>query len=403
MGFDYGCDENLVNGNTGDNLKVWPTKGERTALVDADAIPYVVGYSSDVTEYLKMQREKDWSKSKIWLGKRDHANFLLNQWVERAKCDSALLYLTDGANNFRLDIGKVKEYKGQRVAPKPPFFHELRAWLLEEHKAIMSDHCEADDEISIEAWKRHRAYHDFNAYSSDTDVWTQAHKRFSDHVVVSNDKDLKIIPGWHCPPNGELEWVQPFGELRPKYKEKEIIAYEYWPLFKGKTINPKLCFVARQLRGEIALCKYSEVERHYTKWEMDYVWRRGDTQQDVYIRGKNKGKGKFKRVDVGTRKTDYIHKLLGTGLSFFYAQLLTGDAVDNYPGLPGCGATRAYDLLQGCATEQELYEQVKQAYEERYKANWYERLLEQGQLAWMQTEKGELWDTPRSNEPSFRL
>jgi len=36
----------------------------------------------------------------------------------------------------------------------------------------------------------------------------------------------------------------------------------------------------------------------------------------------------------------------GTGLPFFYSQVLTGDAADNIPGLPGCGAVSAWHNLK---------------------------------------------------------
>lgn len=395
MGFDFGVEEMYVNGFSEDTLKVWPKEGDKTALVDADALPYLVGYTSDITEYLEMKRYNKWDETDTWLGKKSQANFLLNQWVEKAGCDSAILYLTDGASNFRLEIGETKEYKGQRTSPKPPFFYEIKQWLVDEHGAVMSDHCEADDEISIEAWRRHSEL--------DAELWSHAHKRFSDFVIISSDKDLKIIPGWHCPPNGDMEWIDKMGELRPKYKQKEIVNYEYWPLFSGRVVNPRLCYVAKQTRNGLALRKHAQVERSDDKWELDYQWFRGDKQQDMYVRGKNEGNGKFKRVDVGTKKTEYIHKLLGTGLSFFYSQLLTGDPTDNYPGLPGCGATRAFELLQSCRDELELYEVVKAAYKEKYKRDWYERLVEQGRLAFMQTERGELWTPPKLNDLSFRL
>ena len=74
----------------------------------------------------------------------------------------------------------------------------------------------------------------------------------------------------------------------------------------------------------------------------------------------------------------------GTGLPFFYAQVLWGDSADNIPGLPGCGAVRAYDLLSDCmyfgAT---MLDVVTHEYTEHYGSEWEERLLEQGRLCWM--------------------
>ena len=74
--------------------------------------------------------------------------------------------------------------------------------------------------------------------------------------------------------------------------------------------------------------------------------------------------------------------LSGTGLAFFYAQVLIGDKSDNIPGLPGCGPVRAYELLVDTSLE-DLYTEVKLEYQDNYEADWEEELLEQGQLLWM--------------------
>ena len=48
----------------------------------------------------------------------------------------------------------------------------------------------------------------------------------------------------------------------------------------------------------------------------------------------------------------------------FFAQVLTGDASDNIPGLPRVGPARAYSILSTTATPKEMYDVVKQAYED---------------------------------------
>lgn len=67
-------------------------------------------------------------------------------------------------------------------------------------------------------------------------------------------------------------------------------------------------------------------------------------------------------------------KLTGTGLLFFYGQLLVGDAVDNIPGLDKCGPVKAYSLLKDVDNP---FEVVRKAY------NDDELLLEQGRLLWI--------------------
>lgn len=76
-------------------------------------------------------------------------------------------------------------------------------------------------------------------------------------------------------------------------------------------------------------------------------------------------------------------KLTGTGLSFFYAQVLMGDGADNIPGLPGCGPVAAFELLQEKTPEQQLVA-VCEAYSIHYDAyHMSEELLEQGRLCWL--------------------
>ena len=393
MSFDYGTEEKI--GSSAD-IKKWPVEGDMTALVDADAVAYIVGYTSDLQQYLKMKRDKDWKDSDIFRSKKEHASFMLNKWINNAKCDSAILFMTDGKSNFRLEIAKSKVYKGERIDEKPPFFYEIREWLLEFHEARLSINCEADDEISIEAWRRHVKFGE--------DMWTASHKAFSDCVVISNDKDLGIIPGWRCHPViGELEWVEPLGRLDPKWKEKEVNDYEYWPLFKGKPVDLIACNVPMIYAGRIEIKIKGELKSPKNKWELDYVWNKEAQQQDIYGRGVKKGIGKFKRVCVGKKKSEYIDKLKGVGLKFFYSQLIVGDTADNYDGIPGKGDTFAYKLLDDATNEQELFTRVLQAYvnycgtEEAAE----ELMLEQGRLAHMQTVSGELWNLPRQNRQTF--
>lgn len=52
------------------------------------------------------------------------------------------------------------------------------------------------------------------------------------------------------------------------------------------------------------------------------------------------------------------------GLVWFYRQVLMGDSTDNIPGLFRIGLARSAKLLQGCETEFELWEKVKEIYEE---------------------------------------
>ena len=88
--------------------------------------------------------------------------------------DSWGMHLT-GKNNFRYKIATTFPYKGNRVdKPKPKHLAFLRSHLVKEWDASISEGEEADDTIAIEATK------------------------LGDNcVIVSLDKDLDQVSGWH--------------------------------------------------------------------------------------------------------------------------------------------------------------------------------------------------------------
>lgn len=88
-------------------------------------------------------------------------------------------------------------------------------------------------------------------------------------------------------------------------------------------------------------------------------------------------------------------KLRGEGLSFFYAQLLMGDSVDNIPGCPGVGPKKTFGLL-GELPPSYMWPVVQSTY--HHKGLDDEYILEQGRLLWMTREMNEegpvLWQLP---------
>lgn len=68
---------------------------------------------------------------------------------------------------------------------------------------------------------------------------------------------------------------------------------------------------------------------------------------------------------------------------FFWRQCLTGDSVDNIPGVPGIGPVKADKLLAGATTESECREIVVMAYKDRYKDEWWEYLMSNYRLLYM--------------------
>lgn len=102
------------------------------------------------------------------------------------------------------------------------------------------------------------------------------------------------------------------------------------------------------------------------------------------------------KVNSTTGRVNKEKKVTGYGLSFFYFQMLAGDAADNIPGLPKWGAVKAYDTLHKLDTEQELYKAVKALYKEVMGDEAKDYFLEQANLLWMVQEKGRPYEFPKS-------
>jgi hypothetical protein len=136
--------------------------------------------------------------------------------------------------------------------------------------------------------------------------------------------------------------------------------------------------------------------------------------------------GYIQTVDrFGSLGLDVKGKLRGTGLKFFYAQLLMGDSADWIPGLPkvtpwmkeqfgvrrlgGCGPAAALSVLDTAEDEFELYSRVLSCYASYWDGdtcylNWRtgnavypepeQMLLEQARLLWIRQTDCFMWDHP---------
>ncbi len=74
------------------------------------------------------------------------------------------------------------------------------------------------------------------------------------------------------------------------------------------------------------------------------------------------------------------------GLKRFYEQLLKGDRSDGIPGVAGLGEKKAARMLEGCETEQEMFDVCRQAY------NDDDLMIMYGKCLWIQREEGKIWD-----------
>lgn len=149
------------------------------AVIDADFIPYAVGFKS----------EKDPVEFAL-----HSAKHMLKEVIKDLGASEYELYL-GGRGNFRETAAETKSYKGHRKeAVKPRWFHEIRGYLIDTWKATVTEGYEADDIVSSLLWS------DFQTCGGDRDAATV--------VLVSPDKDLNNTPGWHyCPRKKYHRWI----------------------------------------------------------------------------------------------------------------------------------------------------------------------------------------------------
>lgn len=111
-----------------------------------------------------------------------------------------------------------------------------------------------------------------------------------------------------------------------------------------------------------------------------------------------------KQRAIGPEYTDEIGWLewkpngklhVGYGSFFFHYQMLTGDAVDNIPGLPGCGPVAARKILEGSKTVSDLHSRVKEAYLEKVDKEFAKiYFLEQANLLYIRQHRDKGYEFP---------
>lgn len=88
------------------------------------------------------------------------------------------------------------------------------------------------------------------------------------------------------------------------------------------------------------------------------------------------------------KPTKRFKKLTGSGLKWFYAQMLTGDAVDNIPGLKGVGGVKAFNLLDGLSSTREMLEVCISEFKRVYEGeDWKLEMWEQANLVYILKER----------------
>ena len=106
----------------------------------------------------------------------------------------------------------------------------------------------------------------------------------------------------------------------------------------------------------------------------------------------DKDLNQFRGWHYNYRKKEKYYVSEFEGLVSFYTQILTGDRIDNIVGLKGIGPVKAKRILEKCTNENELYQAVLKAYEDDQ-----QRVLENGQLLWLQRSPNQVWTPPSSS------
>lgn len=137
------------------------------ALLDSDIFAYKAASACENESDVTAKRTLDGLITDVLMFGVDsiYSDCFVNKWE---------LFLT-GKNNFRYEIAKTAPYKGNRVnKPKPKHLQALREHLVAEWGAVVANGQEADDAIAIRA----------------TELEDKG-------IIVSVDKDLDQIAGWH--------------------------------------------------------------------------------------------------------------------------------------------------------------------------------------------------------------
>lgn len=235
-------------------------------LVDADPIPYHVGYKYDETAFAgEVKAEID---------------RMIRNLERELKISDFEFYLTDSSTNFRNEIANIYRYKGGRNSVKPYYWEYAREYLLEKYDAFMCYGFEADDKVA-----------DRQLESGDNSV------------LISIDKDLDCIQGYHYTPlMGAVKKSKSY--YMTEYES--LLFYHIQWLMGDSTDNIGGAFKVGKTKAEKALkdCTTEEemctvVEEVYRKvygeepikfqdwrgrWiEMDYIQIMKENQQLIYM------------------------------------------------------------------------------------------------------------------------
>jgi hypothetical protein len=138
-------------------------------LVDADIMVYELAFSAEYTDDEGQRQVRGF----------EYIHESIERFLEylkiRLDCQNLELFLT-GEGNFRKEVAVTQEYKGKRSA-KPFHYDATRSLLEHVYQAKVVHGMEADDWMS---------------YQQTVNI-----KQDINSCIVSRDKDLMMVEGWH--------------------------------------------------------------------------------------------------------------------------------------------------------------------------------------------------------------
>jgi DNA polymerase-1 len=170
------------------------------ALIDADTAAYAAA---------SMAEGQD-EQIAVW-----NTNAAVEKILAQWNISDFQLFVT-GDNNFRYSI--FPEYKAGRLKiPRPQWLEVCKQHLVKEWGAIQSDGCEADDLLGVEQ----------TLYASQG----------IESVILSIDKDLDQIPGWHYSPEIVHKGVVVKQARRYVVSPNEALRFFYYQLLVGDSTD----------------------------------------------------------------------------------------------------------------------------------------------------------------------
>jgi len=205
---------------------------------------------------------------------------------------------------------------------------------------------------------------------------------FSDNEWLAKKEGREFIPNFRY----EVATIKPYKGTRknPKpfhfYNILSHIMFEYeYVISKGGLEADDELAIYQHGREDTIICSRDKDLRICDGWH--YSWECG----------KQHSVGPTKTDRLGWLEWDDKGKVLGYGLSFFFYQMLVGDAADNIGGLPRAGDVFAKELLKDADTEEELLLRVKNAYKEKLGLKSKDWFMENMKLLWIQQERGKYY------------